>query len=87
MAAEQFNFRVETELKKAFLEKARENGTTASELLVEFMQRYLGIEPKYTRAAVDTTEIDNRLSEIEERLSARIAALEEAMLGKQKRAA
>ncbi len=87
MAAEQFNFRVETELKKAFLEKARENGTTASELLVEFMQRYLGISPKHPVAAVNTAEIDNRLAQIEERLSERIAVLEEAMLGKQKTAA
>jgi hypothetical protein len=54
---------------------------------VEFMQRYLGISPKHPVAAVNTAEIDNRLAEIEERLSERIAALEEAMLGKQKTAA
>jgi predicted HicB family RNase H-like nuclease len=77
MAAEQFNFRVETELKKAFIERARENGTTASELLVGFMQQYLGIEPKKPVQAVMATDIDNRLSELEQRLSARIAALEE----------
>jgi hypothetical protein len=75
MAAEQFNFRVETELKKAFLEKARENGTTASELLVGFMESYLGIEPKKP-IMLASTEVDTRLADLEERLSARIAALE-----------
>lgn len=83
MAAEQFNFRVETELKKAFIEKARENGTTASELLVNFMQQYLGIEPKKPVVmTLASTEIDSRLSELEKRLSERIAALEEQQRGK-----
>lgn len=76
MAAEQFNFRVETELKRAFIEKARENGTTASELLVSFMQEYLGIEPIKPVQAIIPNDIDNRLSELEQRLSARIEALE-----------
>ncbi len=76
MAAEQFNFRVETELKRAFIEKARENGTTASELLVSFMQEYLGIEPTKPVQAIIPNDIDNRLSKLEQRLSARIEALE-----------
>ncbi len=78
MAAEQFNFRVETELKKAFLERARENGTTASELLVGFMESYLGVESKKP-IMIASTEVDTRLADLEERLSARIAALEGAL--------
>lgn len=88
MAAVQFNFRVDPELKKAFLSKARENGTPASELLVAFMQRYLGLESKRPAAVVvSSIEVDNRLADLEQRLSARIAALEEAQLrGKQQAA-
>lgn len=87
MAAEQFNFRVDNELKKNFIEKAKENGTTASELLVAFMQQYLGIEPKKPLVAVNAADIDARLAELEQRLSKRIAALEGQQRGKQKRAA
>jgi hypothetical protein len=83
----QLNIRVPVELKEAFIEKAKEDGTTATDLIIGFMQNYLGIEPKRPVAAVNTAEIDNRLAELEERLSARIAALEEALPGKQKRAA
>lgn len=77
----QLNIRVDQELKEAFIAKAKEDGTTATDLIVGFMQQYLGIEPKKPVAEVDT-----RLSELEERLSARIAALEEALPGKQKAA-
>lgn len=83
----QLNIRVDQELKEAFIAKAKENGTTATDLIVGFMQQYLGIEPKKPVAGLASPEIDNRLSELEERLSARIAALEEAQRGKQKRAA
>lgn len=82
MAAEQFNFRVDTELKRAFIEKARENGTTASELLTRYMESYLGIEPRKPVAGLPSSEVDSRLSELEQRLVARIAALEEALPGK-----
>jgi hypothetical protein len=78
-SSEQFNFRVDSELKEAFIKRARENGTTASELLVGFMESYLGIESKKPVAGVSSTEIDSRLSELEQRLSVRIAALEGAL--------
>ncbi len=78
----QLNIRVDTELKEAFIAKAKKNGTTATDLIVGFMQQYLGIEPKKPIAGVDA-EIDARLAELEDRLSARIAALEKALPGKQ----
>jgi len=77
-SSEQFNFRVDSELKEAFIKRARENGTTASELLVGFMESYLGIESKKP-IMLASTEVDTRLSELEERLVARIAALEGAL--------
>jgi predicted nucleic acid-binding Zn-ribbon protein len=83
----QLNIRVPVELKEAFIQKAKEDGTTATDLIVGFMQQYLGIESKSKLASVNTAEIDTRLSELEQRLSDRIAALEEQQRGKQKRAA
>ncbi len=70
------NIRVPLELKEAFIQKAKEDGTTATDLIVGFMQQYLGIEPKKLQAGVNTAEIDTRLSELEQRLSERIEALE-----------
>jgi len=72
----QLNIRVPVELKEAFIQKAKEDGTTATDLIVGFMQQYLGIEPKKPQAGVNPTEIDTRLSELEQRLSERIEALE-----------
>jgi hypothetical protein len=83
----QLNIRVPVELKEAFIQKAKEDGTTATDLIVGFMQQYLGIEPKKPVAGLVSTEIDTRLSELEERLLSRIAALEKAVPGKQKMAA
>jgi len=87
MSGEQFNFRVEAELKKAFIQKARDNGTTASELLVRFIQDYIGVTSSPNVQAAEIAEINTRLSELEERLSDRIAVLEEGLPGKQKRIA
>jgi hypothetical protein len=42
------------------------------------MQQYLGIEPKKP-IMLASTEVDTRLADLEERLSARIAALEGAL--------
>ncbi len=72
----QLNIRVPLELKEAFIQKAKEDGTTATDLIVSFMQQYLGIEPKKVRAGVSAAQIDTRLSELEQRLSERIEALE-----------
>jgi hypothetical protein len=83
----QLNIRVPLELKEAFIQKAKEDGTTATDLLVGFMQQYLGIEPSKPVQAAIPTDIDNRLSELEQRLSERIAALEEQQRGKSKKVA
>jgi hypothetical protein len=83
----QLNIRVPVELKEAFIQKAKEDGTTATDLIVGFMQQYLGIEPKKPDAGLASAEIDSRLCELEERLAARIAALEEQQRGKSQRAA
>ena len=73
----QLNIRVPLELKEAFIQKAKDDDTTATDLIVGFMQQYLGIEPKRPIAGVNAIRIDTRLSELEQRLSDRIAALEE----------
>jgi hypothetical protein len=83
----QLNIRVPLELKEAFIQKAKEDGTTATDLIIGFMHQYLGIEPKKPVAGVNVVDIDNRLSELEQRLSSRIAALEEQQPGKSKKAA
>jgi hypothetical protein len=83
----QLNIRVPLELKEAFIQKAKEDGTTATDLIVGFMQQYLGIEPKKPVADVNAVDIDIRLSELEQCLSARIAALEEQQPGKSQKAA
>jgi hypothetical protein len=52
------------------------------------MQQYLGVEPKSKLASVNAVEVDTRLSELEQRLSDRIATLEvQQKPGKSKRAA
>jgi uncharacterized coiled-coil protein SlyX len=73
----QLNIRVAPDLKEAFIEKAKENDTTATDLLIGFMQSYLGIEPKKPVQAIAHTDVDNRLDELENRLDSRIATLEE----------
>jgi hypothetical protein len=74
----QLNIRVSVELKEAFIAKAKEDGTSATDLIIGFMQQYLGIEKKPV-AVVGAAAIDSRLDEMEQRLEARIAALEGAL--------
>lgn len=82
----QLNIRMDADLKRAFIAKAKADGTSATELLIDFMRRYLGLES--TRpTAIDPTAIENtlqerldtRLVEIEQRLSERIAILEQQL--------
>ena len=59
----QMNFRIPEEKKIAFLKKAKASGTSASRLLVEFIDSYLGISPR------SNDEIDNikkKVAELEE---------------------
>jgi antitoxin component of RelBE/YafQ-DinJ toxin-antitoxin module len=78
----QLNIRVPLELKEAFIQKAKEDGTTATDLIIGFMQQYLGIEPSKPVQVAIPIDIDSRLSELEQRLAARIEALEEQQRGK-----
>lgn len=83
MSEGQLNIRVDSELKKTFIERAKADGTTATELIVGFMQQYLGIESSRSNVAVvDSGAIQAQILELEQRLLERIAALEEQQ-GKQ----
>lgn len=78
----QLNIRVDGELKRAFIDRAKAEGTTATELLVSFMRQYLGLESDHPTSAIDTAAIENNLSKrldgclakIELRLSDRLDA-------------
>ncbi|MBD2531928.1 hypothetical protein H6G97_20995 [Nostoc flagelliforme FACHB-838] len=59
----QMNFRIPEEKKIAFLKKAKASGTSASRLLLEFIDGYLGI------SSSSDDEIDNikkKVAELEE---------------------
>jgi len=59
----QMNFRIPEEKKIAFLKKAKASGTSASRLLLEFIDSYLAISPR------SDDEIDNikkKVAELEE---------------------
>lgn len=68
----QLNIRCPADLKTRFIEAAKENGTSASELIIDFMRQYLG-EVSAERLEIDVKtlidkRIDERLAEFEERL-------------------
>ncbi|MDZ8138206.1 MULTISPECIES: hypothetical protein [unclassified Nostoc] len=56
----QMNFRIPEDKKDAFLKKAKASGTSASRLLLEFIDNYLGISPK------SDEDIDNLKKEVAE---------------------
>lgn len=65
----QLNIRIDADLKEAFIQKAKENGTTATDLIVRFIQQYLGLESdRLAAAAVDSSAIQQQMAEIEKRL-------------------
>lgn len=92
----QLNIRVDAELKRAFIDRAKAERTTATELLVGFMKQYLGIQSARS-TAIDTAAIERdlqerlntclakRLVEIEtslgERLDIRLAEIRQQYLG------
>ena len=65
----QLNIRVDDELKRAFIDKAKVDNTTATDLLVGFMRQYLGLET-HPNSAIDTAEIE---ATIIKRLDTRLA--------------
>lgn len=65
----QLNIRVDDELKRAFIDKAKLDNTTATDLLVGFMRQYLGLET-HPNSAIDFAEIE---ATIIKRLDIRLA--------------
>ena len=71
----QLNIRVDAELKRAFIERAKTEGTSATELLVGYMKQYLGI-PSDRPTAFDTAYIERELGKrLDSRLDSRLAEL------------
>lgn len=60
----QMNFRIPEEKKIAFLKKAKENGTSASRLLLEFIDGYLGISSTNNNDS-DLDSIKQKVAELE----------------------
>ncbi|BAZ40254.1 hypothetical protein NIES4101_62150 [Calothrix sp. NIES-4101] len=58
----QMNFRIPEDKKIAFLKKAKANGTSASKLLLEFIDSYLGVSPKND----EIDSIKRKVAELEE---------------------
>ncbi len=59
----QMNFRISAEKKEAFKKYAEEHNTSASKLILEFIDSCLGIVP--TKEQTDLTEVRERLSRLE----------------------
>lgn len=88
----QLNIRVDDELKRAFIDRAKVDNTTATDLLVGFMRQYLGLET-HQNLAIDPAEIeaniikrlDNHLADREtsliKRLDIRISEIEARIAG------
>lgn len=88
----QLNIRVDDELKRAFIDKAKADSTTATDLLVGFMRQYLGLETPQ-KSAIDKAEIEatiikrldarlvDREASIIERLDTRISEIEARIAG------
>ncbi|MGH2412267.1 MAG: hypothetical protein ACRDEA_00930 [Microcystaceae cyanobacterium] len=58
----QMNFRISEEKKDAFIKKAKEEGTSASRLILDFIDGYLGISSK----ADEIANIKQKVAELEE---------------------
>jgi predicted CopG family antitoxin len=59
----QMNFRIPEEKKDAFLKKAKAEGTSASRLLLEFIDNYLGIS---STSDEEINSIKKKVAELEE---------------------
>ncbi|MEH2152083.1 MAG: hypothetical protein V7K63_28920 [Nostoc sp.] len=57
------NFRIPEEKKDAFIKKAKASGTSASRLLLEFIDSYLGLSPKNDE---EIEVIKQKVAELEE---------------------
>lgn len=71
----QLNIRVDDELKRAFIDKAKVDNTTATDLLVGFMRQYLGLE-SHQNSAIDSAEIEaNIIKRLDTHLAEKEATL------------
>jgi len=79
----QLNIRTNNELKQAFIEKAKEDGTTATELMNKFMREYLKNNVSFEQAPGNeladlevrlTSRFTNELKKLEERFTGELAA-------------
>ena len=75
-SSDQLNIRCDKDLKAAFIAQAKTNGTTATDLIVDFMRQYLGLESsdRVPRGVskVNPAEIEDL---IDSRLDVRLASL------------
>lgn len=62
--SDQLNIRVDQEIKKAFIAKAKENGTTATDVLVAFMKEYIGLVPSKSSSEID--DMKQRIAKLEQ---------------------
>jgi predicted HicB family RNase H-like nuclease len=60
----QLNIRIDDELKEAFIRKAKENSTSATELLIDYMKEYLASPQKSESQKID--ELERRLVKVEQ---------------------
>lgn len=74
----QLNIRVDEEIKKAFISKARDKGTSATDLLVSFMKQYLGISSSSDEDRIKNLE--EKILELEQEKE-RIDRLEKLLMG------
>lgn len=74
----QLNIRVDADLKRAFIEHAKAEGTTATELIVGFMKQYLGIQSDRP-TAINTAAIE---ADLLERLNTRVTEMLDKNLDK-----
>ncbi|KYC41689.1 hypothetical protein WA1_16755 [Scytonema hofmannii PCC 7110] len=65
MADGQLNIRVDDKLKREFIEKARHNGTTATDVLVEYMRQYIALPHQKTEAE-KIEELERKLAKVDE---------------------
>lgn len=60
----QLNIRIDEELKEAFIKKAKEHNTNATELLIEYMKQYLATPQKNESQKIE--ELEKRLVKVEQ---------------------
>jgi antitoxin component of RelBE/YafQ-DinJ toxin-antitoxin module len=60
----QLNIRIDDELKEAFIKKAREHNSSATELLIEYMKQYLATPHKNESQKIE--DLEKRLVKVEQ---------------------